>query len=126
MQDQTGRFSAQYLDTLDLYKKEFGADPPENIWGLTKFDKEQQRKENYQSGKKNRSNDGADVYSGEGPLFTWFEAEPAESYPKFTEFGGGDFGGGGAGSDWSDSGDGGGGGDSGGGGCSGGCGGGGD
>jgi len=125
--DQTGRFSAQYLDTIDLYKKEFDVEPPAAIWGDPKFDKEQQQKGNYESGKKRRDNNNSNLYESDAPLYSYFAAESAVAYPEFSGFEGGDFGGGGAGSDWSDgSSDS--GGDSGGdgGGCSGGCGGGGD
>ena len=38
-EEQTGRFSAQYLDTVELYQAEFGLEPPADIWGDTKFDK---------------------------------------------------------------------------------------
>ena len=126
MADQTGRFSAQYLDTIDLYKTEFGMEPPVDIWGTTKFDNEQLKKNGYQSVRKKRNTDGSDsgwIATDNSPLHSYFDT--AESY---TEFNGGDFGGGGASGDWSDStssdsgSDGGGDG----GGCSGGCGGGGD
>ena len=130
VEHQTGRFSAQYLDTIELYKKEFDLEPPVDVWGNTKFDKEQQRKGNYQSNKKQRNNNNNSyVTSDETPLYAYFGSEPATAYPEFTGYGDGDFGGGGASGDWSEGGnDGGsdGGGDSGGGGCSGGCGGGGD
>ncbi len=122
MEDQTGRFSAQYLDTIELYKKEFDIEPPADIWGDTKFDKEQQKKGSYRSNKKqqNSNNNNSSLYDGEAPLYACFASEPATAYPEFTGFGDGDAGGGGAGGEWGDS--------SGadGGGCSGGCGGGGD
>jgi hypothetical protein len=125
MQDQTGRFSAQYLDTISLYQTEFNIEPPIAIWGDTKFEKEMQEKNQYQSAKK-RKEDQSTGYSSDGPLYTSFESEPAADYPEFSGYGDGDFGGAGAGGDWSDGGDSGagdsGGGD--GGGCSGGCGGG--
>jgi hypothetical protein len=127
MADQTGRFSAQYLDTVELYKTEFDIEPPADIWGNTKFDKEQQTKAGYQSNKKKRNSDGG-YYDDSTPLFTYFESENAATFSEFTGFEGGDFGGGGTSGDFSNSSgsDGGsdGGGDS--GGCSGGCGGGGD
>ena len=130
MEDQTGRFSAQYLDTVALYKKEFDIDPPVAIWGDTKFDQEQVKKNGYQSKKKDTgtSDSGSDgIIYGNEPLYSHFESEPAVAYPEFSGYEGGDAGGGGASGDWgdssSDSGSDG-GGDS--GGCSGGCGGGGD
>lgn len=125
VKDQTGSFSAQYLDTIELYKKEFDLEPPAGIWGDTKFDKELQQKGNYYSNKKKRnSNNSSDLYIEQTPLYTYFSGEPATAYPEFTGFGDGDFGGGGASGDWGDSNS-----DAGGdgaGGCSGGCGGGGD
>ena len=127
MEEQTGRFSAQYLDTLALYKSEFDTDPPVAIWGDPKFDKALPDNKGYRSAPKKRSSNGQD-YSMEAPLYSHFSNEPAAAYPEFSGFEGGDFGGAGAGGDWSsDSSEGGsdsGGGD--GGGCSAGCGGGGD
>jgi hypothetical protein len=122
--EETGRFSAQYLDTIEFYILEFGKQPPISIWGNTKFDKERIKEAAYQSREKNStvfSNDSGNTYYTDEPLHTNYD----------TNFDGGDFDGGGAGGDWSDgnghdgsdsgdSGDGGGDG----GGCSGGCGGG--
>lgn len=122
LEDQTGRFSAQYLDTIDLYKKEFSQDPPADIWGNTKFDQEQVKRNGYTSKKKESLSDSGDNYDST-PLYSYFESAAA-SFPEFTGYGDGDFGGGGASGDFSDgnsdSSDGG----SDGGGCSGGCGGG--
>ena len=129
-EEQTGRFSAQYLDTIELYQAEFGLGPPVDIWGDTKFDKEQVRRNGYQSARKKRNDNSSDSGSSTlidtAPLHSHFESEPATAYPEFSGFGDGDFGGGGSSSSWGDSSDGGSdaGGD--GGGCSGGCGGGGD
>jgi hypothetical protein len=122
MAGQTGRFSAQYLDTINLYQTEFNAVPPPDIWGDTKFDKEQLNREAYQSAKKKRNNNPGDgggiiLYDDEPALHSYFDDN--ENYP---EFGGGEYGGGGASGDWGDTS----GSDSGSGGCSGGCGGGGD
>lgn len=130
MEDETGRFNAQYLDTVDFYASEFGYAPPTLIWGETKFDKEKLKEQNYSSREKTvySTSDSSNTYYSDGSLSSYFDSSSA------TEFGGGDFGGGGASGDWSDgngndsgssdSGDS--GGDSGGdgGGCSGGCGGG--
>lgn len=124
MADQTGRFSAQYLDTIALYRKEFGQEPPTAIWGDTKFDKAEQEKQNYQSNKKRQQDDL--LYAGSTPLYTNFEDENPVDYPEFSGFEGGDFGGGGATGEFSDSSSGDSGSGSDGGGCSGGCGGGGD
>ena len=37
MSEQTSLFSAQYNATLELYRQEFGVDPPAEIWGTPKF-----------------------------------------------------------------------------------------
>jgi hypothetical protein len=129
MADETGRFNAQYEDTVEFYISEFGFEPPTDIWGETKYDKEKLREKNYSSREKTvYAADGSNTYYTDYSLSSYFDGAVA------TEFGGGDFGGGGASGDWSDgndsssnsdsSGDSGsdGGGD--GGGCSGGCGGG--
>jgi hypothetical protein len=127
--DQTDRFNAQYFDTMELYKAEFGVEPPPDIWGTTKFDKEKSDRARNQTRKKRNSNsvDG-NSYMDDAPLYTYFESngESSQSHTDFTEFGGGDSGGGGASSDWGDSSGGDSGGDGGGGGCSSGGGGGGD
>jgi hypothetical protein len=127
MADETGRFNAQYLDTIDLYASEFGYAPPTAIWGETKFDKEKLKEKNYSSREKTvyTAGDSSNTYYTDDSLNTYFAGSTS------AEFGGGDFGGGGASGDWSDGNgndssssdsDGDSGGDS--GGCSGGCGGG--
>ena len=127
MTDQTGQFSAQYQDTLDLYKIEFGIEAPEDIWNNTKYDKEKISSGNYQSQRKNKKSNSVGAgnsYSGDFPLFTYFDSSGNNSYPEFSGFAGGEFMGAGASGGWVDAGsnnDG--GGDSG-SGCSGGCGGG--
>ncbi len=126
MADETGRFNAQYLDTVEFYASEFGFVPPTDIWGETKFDKEQLKEKNYSSREKTAYGAySSNTYYSNDSLSTYFGGSGA------VELGGGDFGGGGASGDWSDrntsdSGSSDSGGDSGGGGCSGGCGGGGD
>ena len=119
-EDQTELFTVQYLETLDLYRKEFGMEPPDNIWGTPKFDKE---RIDAVPKSKRKSPDNAGVggdWSFDAPLHTNYSEGSLSN--EFTGFDGGDFGGGGAGGDWGDS--------SGDGGscssCSGGCGGGGD
>lgn len=49
MYDQTGTFNAQYLDTLELYKKEFGIDAPSQVWGVPKFDEQALTNRTYRS-----------------------------------------------------------------------------
>jgi hypothetical protein len=126
MADETGRFNAQYIDTIEFYISEFGFEPPTGIWGETKYDKEKLKEKNYASRQKTiYTIDSSNSYYSDDSLSTYFGGSDA------VELGGGVFGGGGASGDWSDgnandsnssdSGDS--GGDSG-GGCSGGCGGG--
>jgi hypothetical protein len=118
-EDQTSRYSEQYLKTIELYKTEFGLEPPPDIWDNTKFDKDQLRK---------KLSSDTMMYAGEDstPLHAYFDNAAAADYPEFSGFEGGDAGGGGAGGDWGDGSGGDGGNDGGGdgGGCSGGCGGG--
>jgi hypothetical protein len=123
MEEQTGRYSAQYVDTIALYNKEFGLEPPASIWGDAKFDEAMQQQRAYESRKKKKNTD-ADLYSAEAPLYSHFENANAADYPEFSGYQEGDGGGAGADGSWGDSsGDSGG---DGGGGCSSGCGGGGD
>lgn len=131
MADETGRFNAQYEDTVEFYISEFGFEPPADIWGETKYNKEKLREKNYSSREKTvyAVSDSSNTYYSDDSLSSYFDGASSG-----TEFGGGDFGGGGASGDWSDGNDAGSsdsGGDSGGsdgggdgGGCSGGCGGG--
>ncbi len=122
MADETDRFSAQYLDTLDLYKTEFGVYPPAAIWGNPKFNKEKVAAD-YKSREKKRDNDSssADYYPNNIYLHTYFGEGHTnrESYPEFSKENENEFEGVGAGgesSDWDSTNSG---GDS--GGCSGGC-----
>lgn len=117
-EDQTELFTMQYLETLDLYRKEFGMEPPENIWGTPKFDKERIAKTKGPRKKISDSSVSPD-FSSDEPLFLQYDGNFDH---EFSGFDGGNFGAGGAGGDWSDSS-----GDSGScSSCSGGCGGGGD
>lgn len=118
--DQTELFTVQYLETLALYRKEFGMEPPENIWGVPKFDKSLIDKIGPK--KKNVDHNSADGgYSSDEPLCKNYDEGNLED--EFSGFDGGDFGGAGSSGDFdSDSGDSGGSCSS----CSGGCGGGGD
>lgn len=128
MEDQTGRYNAQYLDTLDLYEAEFGVAPPEAIWSVPKFDKEKISADGYQSGVKRRNNtfpdkDNNNSGGSDVPLYVYFDttAIDREMYPEFHGDSGGSSGswgddGNDSDGDSSDGGDG--------GGCSGGCGGG--
>lgn len=126
MADETGRYNAQYIDTIEFYISEFGFEPPTDVWGETKYDKEKLKDKNYASRQKTiYSSDSSNTYYSDDSLSAYFGGSDT------LELGGGDFGGGGASGDWSDgnandsgSSDSGDGGSDGGGGCSGGCGGG--
>jgi hypothetical protein len=97
---QTGTFSAQYLDTLELYKREFGMEPPVAIWGTPKFNGQILTIANYRSKKKETAmvgaNDAGSTY-GDVALYQSFDSGHGES---FFDFGGGDSGGAGAGGTW--------------------------
>jgi hypothetical protein len=98
---QTATFNAQYEDTLELYKKEFAGDPPEEIWGKPKFDKALVTSDG--SSSKKKQNSSSDIYWAEAPLYSTFYDDVAmhtNSFPEFTAFGGGDGGNSGAGSSW--------------------------
>jgi uncharacterized membrane protein YgcG len=96
---QTEAFKSQYWHTIELYKKEFGIDPPAAIWETTKFkgkigEIEKVRKSGIGSG---NSND----YYGEGSLISMFPSAEI----SHVESGGGEFGGGGGGGSWDNSAD---------------------
>ena len=120
---QTELFTLQYLETLDLYRNEFGMEPPEDIWGTPKFDKGRIDATAKKSKKKSDDSSGVShYYYYDGPLYTNYEDR--NLHDEFNGFDGGDPGSGGAEGEWDNSG-----GDSEGGSCSscsGGCGGGGD
>lgn len=91
---QTEAYQTQYVLTLDLYKKEFSIDPPIEIWYNTKFsgDIEELRQKTVK--KKRPAN--TNLFFISDPLISEFPNATAEDI----EFGGGDFGGGGAGTTW--------------------------
>lgn len=123
--EQTARYNAQYIETIALYKKEFGLEPPEGIWGNTKFDKELINQNESGVKRKRKSDSSTDLMTYDStPLYYYFEDGNAADYPEFSGYEGGETGGAGSTGDWGDSGSDSGG--DGGGGCSGGCGGGGD
>ena len=103
MEDQTNTFSAQYMDTLELYKNEFGYAPPADIWSRPKFDKKVLRENKNQSKKKKEvtgsSNSGN--YYDSTPLYQSFETSDGNN-TEFGGFEGGDSGGSGAGGSWGD------------------------
>lgn len=106
--DQTGAFNAQYLDTIELYKKEFNVDPPNAIWGAAKFDKEMVDAEDFKSNKKKRNDSSSDWigYTDNAPLYSYFNgSQPGydlQNSPEFSGFEGGNSGGAGAGDSWGD------------------------
>ncbi len=96
---QTEAFQSQYFHTIELYKKEFGLEPPPEIWDATKF---KGKIEKIKKPQKNQNDSGySDSYVGTDPLISMFPS--AES--SDVEFGGGEFGGGGGGGSWDDSSD---------------------
>lgn len=113
--DQTGIFQAQYLATLELYRKEFNTRPPNDIWVEPKFNsKKIQTKTNYQPKKKSRDSDSPDVdlnLSGDNPLHSSFIGgtvpvhTDSHAHGEFAGFSGGHSGGAGAESSWDSHGD---------------------
>ncbi len=96
--DQTGTFNAQYIDTMKLYKTEFGFYPPDAIWGKPKFD------EKVVTGVRSRSK--TKTLQDVDRAYTFSEAPLHESFAGDNDFAGfdaGDGGGGGADSTWGDS-----------------------
>ncbi len=103
MEDQTGRFTAQYEATLDLYGKEFAVEAPAAIWGVTKFNELALETYNYKARKKESETDiylSQNSYSSDVALYTYFDGNADNLEFSSNEYG--DFDGGGAGSDWSD------------------------
>lgn len=97
--DQTGIFNVQYMDTLDLYKTEFGIDPPADIWSVPKFDQHNVAVDGYGSEKKKHNSSYPDA-----ALVTFFAGsqQGGNASQNFSEFGGGEYGGAGAGGSWND------------------------
>jgi hypothetical protein len=94
---QTEMFQSQYFNTIELYRKEFGIEPPAEIWEATKFTG---KIEKIVSPKKNQNdNVNSDSYEGSTPLFTMFPS----SNKSDVEFGRGEFAGNGGGGSWDDS-----------------------
>jgi uncharacterized membrane protein YgcG len=130
---QTDVFEAQYGATLALYRAEFNAAPPPDVWGTAKFGTL-----NGATPSSPPRREAAAMSTGsepwdDAPLYVFFESSvsgDAHSAGESAFGGGGGFSGGGGGSDWasdstsdSGSGDGGDSGDGGGSGCSSSCGG---
>lgn len=103
--DQTGVFQAQYLATLNLYRKEFGIEPPPDIWSVPKFKTESLKKDSYEPRKKIRENDDRAVYNNDDtPLYMFFDGPGSHSHghQEFGGFSGGSSGGAGAGASWNE------------------------
>jgi hypothetical protein len=91
---QTEVFQSQYYHTIELYKKEFGHEPPHEIWDVTKF---KGKIEKIKKPQKNQNDSGySDSYAGEAPLISMFPS--AESSDV-------EFGGGGGGGNWNNASD---------------------
>lgn len=105
MTDQTGNFNDQYIRTIELYKNEFGNEPPSEIWSIPKFD-QQKVITGEDISRKKKYYQGSDTTYSDAPLVSFFgdsqDGNSAESFSNFDGFGGGDSGGGGAGGDWGD------------------------
>lgn len=89
MTDQTGTFNAQYLDSIQLYKTEFGVDPPPAIWSVPKFDTETVSADVYESQKKRLNT----TYLDDTALCAYFVStdNSSNAFPEFEAFGGGSF-----------------------------------
>ena len=88
MTNQTGIFNAQYLDTLELYKTEFGIDPPDDIWSTPKFDNEVVTDTGYEL-KRKRAKEDYNHYYSETPLCACFNSLETSSLAEFGGFDGG-------------------------------------
>lgn len=96
---QTEAFQSQYFHTIELYKQEFGFDPPHEIWDATKFEGKIEKIKKPQKTQNDSGN--SDGYVGTDPLVSMFSSAESSDF----EFGGGEFSGGGGGGNWDDSGD---------------------
>ncbi len=95
--EETGIFNAQYLETIELYKTEFSMDPPDDIWSTKKFKMETSSASEYQSKKKQKPSFNNDTEDYSSPLYSFFNTHQNQDYPEFAGYGGGEFGGAGAG-----------------------------
>lgn len=105
-QTETEVYQSQYLDTLQLYHREFGTLPPESIWGKPKFSTHQIPVQKLSSKKKeliSTGSDGGYTYQDPAALHTYFDS--GAQHPSFEGFNGGEFSGAGAGGSWIESSD---------------------
>lgn len=92
--NQTENYEDQFIKTIALYKKEFGMEPPEEIWGKTKFSKKIASLGS--DGDDTLSMPISDTYAGEDTLVSMFSAADSSE----SAFDGGTFSGGGADGGW--------------------------
>ncbi|MBE7437837.1 MAG: hypothetical protein HS115_05210 [Spirochaetales bacterium] len=88
--NQLAIYEAQFQATLDLYRKEFGYAPPEDIWSASKFKK---TKHNYEKPVAKETGGPDLIYESE-PLHSFFSGETGALSS------GGEFGGAGASGSW--------------------------
>jgi hypothetical protein len=102
LDEQTSQFVAQYNDTLELYRLEFDMEPPADIWETTKYDREfvpiaglqsKRKKKRYDNG--SSGSDSGTYYSDTASLHSYYDGSDGINMD------GGEFGGAGAGADWS-------------------------
>jgi hypothetical protein len=90
---QTEAFEAQYFRTIDLYEREFGSEPPAEIWYTTKFKVKRKREDGTDTSSSSVLDSGV-------PLIDSFPDIDSDGF----DYGGGEFGGGGSSGGWDDSG----------------------
>jgi hypothetical protein len=78
---QTEAFQSQYFHTIELYKKEFGLEPPPEIWDATKF---KGKIEKIKKPQKNQNDSGySDSYVGTDPLISMFPSAESNIFPLY-------------------------------------------
>lgn len=91
---QTEVFQSQYAATIELYQREFGIEPPADIWGITKFSENLKKEED-----KNAWISDSGTTGDSTALYTQLSSQEYSD----VMYGDGDFGGGGGGSNFDDS-----------------------
>lgn len=95
--NQTDVFQAQYDATLDLYRREFNAEPPVDIWGTPKFRPVADRQVSKDVKKRGRPSQFAD----DTPVYTLASSDSFDTDSRDdSRFSGGDSGGGGSSGSW--------------------------
>ena len=102
--EQTEMFRTQYHDTIDLYVKEFGVQPPAEIWSATKFGSRiatgsDPESDGHQQRRKRRQDRDSDTSS-----YTPQDGDRSQGghHSNFEGYGGGKSGGAGASAFWDD------------------------